>query len=87
MCGNTKGHAVKAGPTPGQQLTAYFIEWNALISSSGIADDPLFVVGNDHINPEDIDVHVVPRLNLLTRWWQGDSSVLSLQIVQPKIFH
>ena len=64
--GSTDRHAVKGGPTPGQQLTAYFIKWYALFSSSGIVDDPFFVVGDDHMNPEDIDVHVVPGLRLST---------------------
>ena len=66
VCGETKGITLKGKPTPGQLLTSYFIEWIALISSSGVADDPLFVVADDHINPEKIDDHMVPGLSLST---------------------
>ena len=84
-----KGHALKGGPTPGQQLAAYFIQWNALVSFSGFADVSLLVVGDDNMNPEDIDVHVVPGLFVDSCRWQGDSRVLStcniLQFVHPTI--
>ena len=66
VCGDTKGITLKGKPTPGQLLTSYFIEWFALISSSGIADDPLFVVADDLMDPEKIDVYVVPGLSLST---------------------
>ena len=38
VCGSTKGHALKGGSTPGHRLTAYFIKWYALVSSSGIVE-------------------------------------------------
>ena len=41
-------------------------QWFALISSGGIVGDPLFVVGDDHIKEDDIDVHNVPGLRLST---------------------
>ena len=44
LCADSKGKSIKGPPTPGQLLTAYYIKWFALISSSGIAHDPLFVV-------------------------------------------
>ena len=88
VCGSTKGHALKGGPTPGQQLTAYFIKWYALISSSGIADDPLFVVGDDHMNPEDIDVHVVPGLSLSTHvGGRGTVVFCHSRLCNQKFFH
>ena len=59
MCGDSKGRTLKGAPTPGQLLTAYF----ALINSGGIADDHLFVVGDDHMKE---DVQNVPGLRLST---------------------
>ena len=47
-------------------LTAYFIKWFALISFGGITDDPLFVVGDDYMKEDDIDVHNVLGLSLST---------------------
>ena len=70
VCGDFKGITLKGKPNPGQLLTCYFIKWFALISSSGIADDPLFFV--DHMDPGkiddhmDIDVLVVPGLSMST---------------------
>ena len=61
VCGDTKGITLKS-----QLLKSYFIKWFALVSSSGIANDPLFVVADDHMDPEKIDVHVVPGLSLST---------------------
>ena len=66
VCGDTKGSTLKGKPTPGQLLTSYFIKWFALICSSGIADDPLFVLADDHLDPEKIDIHVVPGRSLST---------------------
>ena len=75
ICGDSKGRTLKGAPTPGQLLTAYFIEWFALISSGGIADDPLFVVGDDHMKEDDIDVHNVPGLSLSTHVGAGGTVV------------
>ena len=61
--GDTKCITLKGKPTLGQQLTSYFIKRFAL-RSSGIADYPLFVVVDDHTDPEKIDDHMDTDVNV-----------------------
>ena len=63
---DTNIEPLKVLPKNREALTAYFIKFYAIISAGGFLANPIYIIADDNMDPDDIDVHEISALGSST---------------------